>query len=282
MAASKGKNTAKQPTIISLLDSDDDDEVVLVGSSKPGMRAEPPKSELVWKKMTIPEKMDALKRERKCLRKAHESCEDEKSKKFIMTRRNELRALSAGLMFKIWEPPSPALFKAIPFHKYDMSEALRATIKAPAPHATEPSAQTQTTQTSSTTGGAKPFGYGSTPWAATQPASTSTAGIADNGTPSAVTRAPSDMSGRAADALQAVNSTFDGLVNSMKSFAEGAGNLLNHPFANRLASGGMGPSITGLPGPSSFSGGFPGLPDFMRTRVGFDEELGFEFDRPAE
>jgi hypothetical protein len=264
-ATSKGKNKHKQPTIISLLDSDDDDDIVLVGSSKPAVKAGPPQSEQVWKKMNITEKMDALKRERKCLRKACDSCTNEGHKKLIMARRNELRGLSAGLAFRIWEPPNPSLFKAIPFHKYDMSEALRATIKPPAPTApdsAEPSSE-------------PPGGGGalrSTP-------SSSTAIVSD-GIPPNGDRAPSDMSGRATDALQAVNSTFEGLVNSMKSFAEGAGNLFN-PLAQRLAAGGIGPTITGLPGPSVFPGGFD-FADLQARRAQIEEEFGYEYDRPAE
>lgn len=268
-ATNKGKNSLKQPTIISLLDSDDDDDVVLVGSSKPAPKAAPPQSEQVWKKMNITEKMDALKRERKCLRKAHETCTNEGHKKLIMTRRNELRGLSAGLHFKIWEPPSPSLFNAIPFHKYEMSEALRATIKAPASRAPEPSTQAES---SATVG---PLGVSGAPlWPPPPPGSGTLTGSVDNDILSSSTRPPADMSGRAADALQAVNSTFGGLVNSMKSFAEGAGNLFN----NALAVGGIGPTITGLPGPSTFPGGL----DFLARRAQLEEEFGYEHDRPAE
>lgn len=246
----------KQPTIISLLDSDDDDDIVLMGSSKPTVKSGPPKSEQVWKKMNITEKMDALKRERKCLRKAHDSCTNEGHQKSIMARRNQLRALSSGLAFRIWQPPSPSLFKAIPFHKYDMSEALRATIDAPAP-------DSFATAESST----RPGPSGGLPSGPTA--------VIDNGIASI--RAPSDMSGRAADALQTVNSTFGNL---MKSLAEGAGNILN-PFTQRLAAGGLGPTITGLPGPSAFPGGFD-FPDPQARRAQIEEEFGYEYDRPAE
>lgn len=262
-ATTTGKKKYKQPTIISLLDSDDDDEVVFAGSSTPRMKTGPPKHEQIWKKMTIPEKMDALKRERKCLRKAQESCEDEGLNKIIMARRNELRVLSAGLHFKVWQPPNPSLFDAIPFHKYDMNEALRLTIDSPASRAAGSSTQAGSTVEQR----AGPFGQGSAPWT---PGSASTAGIA---APFSSTRPPSDMSGKAADALQAVHSTFGGLVNNMKLLAEGAGNLFNQPFG----SGGFGAAIPGLPGPSTFP-----LPDFLRGRAAFDEDLGMEVDRPAE
>lgn len=275
--SNKGKNKSKQPTIISLLDSDDEDEVVFAGSSQNSVKRETPKWELVWKRMTIPEKMDALKKERKCLRKAHDSCEDASLKKTMMARRNELRALSAGLHFQVWQPPSAALFKAIPFDKYDMSDALRATIDAPPSSVTEAAVPANL-------GGGRPFDLVSAPRPMPLyggPHATTSAGPVVPPLPRSI-RDPADMSGRTTDALQAVNTTFGGLLNGMKALAEGASSLFAHGFG----SGGIGDASPASSEDYGFF--FSDAQRALQSRFGPDMDVdswfggGYERDRPAE
>lgn len=273
--AGKGKGKAKAygGNIISLLDSDDDDGIVFAGRSTPKVKPATPKWELVWNKMTVAERVNAVKRERQCLRRAFDNCKDADLRRLIAARREQMRALSVQINFKVWSPPKPELFRAIPYHKYDMAEKLAATFEPPQQQASF------NMPGSFAAGGvdSKPIvpPYAPYPGSSLYPSTSDplSAGPSSHG-----------VTDKAAAAYQAMAKSLGGLSDTVKSFASGSGNILSQ----HLPAGGIGTVINGLQGLPDKYGlpGLPalpgGLPGFSHPAQDFAEEFGFEFNRPTE